>query len=111
METNSSKVTRAKLDVDQRLADELRRCGVYSTLAGLSRALGQNPTYYVCMRKRGYGLHIGSLTFFQARLNRSLDDEPDVRERARLRSAIAAIETAVQEKCMLRELELQSSCQ
>ncbi len=106
MEKNLSPFTQAKLDVDQRLADELRRCGVYSTLADISRACGKNPTYFNCMRKKGYGLHVGSLVFLQAMLMTKCNKTEDIRLRGKLRLAINAVNTAVQEKIRLREMEL-----
>ena len=106
METNSSPFTQAKLDVDQRLADELRRCGVYSTLADISRACGKNPTYFNCMRKKGYGLHVGSLVFLQVMLLTKIKKTDDSLLRAKLWLAEGAVSKAVQEKIRLREMEL-----
>ena len=98
----------AKLDVDAKLIEDLKQIGVVSGIADLSRACGKNPTYFACMRKRGYGLHVGSLAFLQARLAREIEVENDVRKRAKLRIAVSAINEAIQEKCKLRELELLS---
>ena len=98
--------TAAKLEIDVKLVEQLRQIGIVSGAADLSRACGKNPTYYACMRKRGYSLNIGSLVFLQARLAREIHDTDDVRKRAKLRIAMSAINEAVQEKCRLRELEL-----
>ena len=98
----------AKLDIDAKLIEDLKQIGIVSGIADLSRACGRNPTYFACMRKRGYGLHIGSLAFLQARLSREIEQAHDVRKRARLRIAVSAINEAIQEKCKLRELELMS---
>lgn len=100
--------TSAKLAVDAKLVAQLQQIGIVKNIADLSRALGKNSTYFACMRKRGYSLHIGSLAFLMARLSREMQEMDDVRERARLRIALSAINEAVQEKCKLRELELLS---
>ncbi len=109
MRTKSPKThTAAKLDIDAKLIDDLKQIGIVTGSADLSRSLGKNPTYFACMRKRGYGLHVGSLAFLVARLSREMHDTDDVRLRARLRIAVSAINEAIQEKCKLRELELLS---
>lgn len=109
MRTKSPKTyTAAKLEVDVKLVEQLRQIGIVSGITDLSRALGKNPTYFACMRKRGYSLHVGSLAFLQARLAREIEVENDVRKRAKLRIAVSAINEAIQEKCKLRELELLS---
>lgn len=102
------KYTKAKLEVDSKLMEELRQIGIVKGIGDFSRACGKNSTYFACMRKRGYSLHVGSLAFLQARLARELNETADVRRRAKLRIAMSAINEAVQEKCKLRELELMS---
>jgi hypothetical protein len=105
---SSTTYVEAKLELDNKLAEKLQEIGLISGIADLSRACGKNPTYFACMRKRGYGLHIGSLAFLMARYSRELHQSDDVRERARLRMALTAINEVTQEKCRLRELELLS---
>ncbi len=109
MRTKSTKTyTKAKLDIDSALVEQLKQIGIVSGITDLSRALGKNATYFACMRKRGYSLHVGSLAFLQARLSREMDEVTDARKRARLRIAVSAINEAIHEKCKLRELELLS---
>ena len=109
MRTKSRKTyTKAKLEVDTKLLEELRQIGIVKGIGDFSRACGKNPTYFACMRKRGYSLHVGSLAFLQARLARELDETTNVHKRAKLRIAMSAINETVQEKCKLRELELLS---
>lgn len=98
--------TNARLELDTRLAEKLQEIGLISGIADLSRACGKNSTYFACMRKRGYGLHIGSLAFLQARLAREMHGTDDVLKRAKLHIAMSAINEVIQEKCKLRELEL-----
>lgn len=110
MRTNQ-KQNISTLAIDAKLIKDLEQIGVVTGISDLSRACGKNPTYFACMRKRGYGLHIGSLAFLMARLSTSLNNEPDVRQRAKLRVAVSAINEAIQEKCKLRELELLNGAQ
>lgn len=68
--------------------------------------MGKNDTYYACMRNRGYGIHLGSLVFLAAKLGHFMDTANSVRERAKLRAAITAINETIRAKCQLREQEL-----
>lgn len=109
METSSRiNNTQHKLALDQKLVNTLVDLGITSSVTDLSRQMGKNDTYYACMKKRGYGLHLGSLVFLAAKLSHQMESESSVRERARLRTAISAINEAIQAKCKLRELELLS---
>ena len=97
---------RQRLEIDRRLTDLLNVLGIARSNAQLSRACGRNPTYVSAMRKRGYGLHVGSLAFLQVALSRELAVTDDIRRRATLRTAIEAVNDAIQAKCALRQLEL-----
>lgn len=110
METHTPQdhFTTAKLQIDAKLVEDLKTLEIINGAADLSRACGKNPTYFACMRKRGYSLHVGSLAFLMARLSRQIAENDDVRIRARLRTAMVAINEAIQEKCKLREQELLS---
>ena len=96
----------AKLALDEQLTAKLIELGVVCNVTDLSRQMGRNTTYYACMRKRGYSLHLGSLVFYAAKLSKDMAATDCVRERAKLRSAIAAINETIQAKCRLREQEL-----
>lgn len=107
METSSlTDNTQHKLALDQKLADDLIALGIIANVTDFSRQMGKNDTYYACMRNRGYGLHLGSLVFFAAKLSHQIENECSVRERARLRAAISAINETIQAKCNLHEQEL-----
>jgi len=80
--------------------------GIIANVTDLSRQMGKNDTYYACMRNRGYGLHIGSLVFLAAKLSKQMQNENSLRERARIRAAVSAINETIQAKCRLREQEL-----
>lgn len=94
------------LSLDKRLADELKNIGFIRAEQDLSTWCGKERSYFSSMRCRGYGLHIGSLTLMAARIADRINNASDVRERARLRSALNIVNSVVQEKCRLREQEL-----
>ena len=98
--------TKHKLELDAKLADTLKSLGLISDFAHLSKMMGKNSTYYGCMRARGYGLHLGSLAFLVSMLSQKMDATSCVRERAKLRAGISAINDTIQAKCRIRELEL-----
>lgn len=58
----------SKIDIDEWLLKELIVLNIIRDASHLSRECGKNPTYFACMRARGYGLHLGSLIFLSARL-------------------------------------------
>ena len=101
-------ISQQKLILDERLLETLKKLGLVSSKTGFSQLCGKNDSYFDCMRSRGYGIHIGSLVLISARLADRLNSEQDVRERAKLRSALEAVHETIQEKCRLRELELLS---
>lgn len=94
------------LALDEQLLTELQKLGIIETKYDLSRLCGKNNSYYSCMRKREYGLHVGSLVFLAAWLAKRLNETQQVVERAKLRTGLYAVNEAVAEKCRLRELEL-----
>jgi hypothetical protein len=97
-----------KLTLDERLLETLKRLGLVSSKTGFSQLCGKNDSYFDCMKSRGYGIHLGSLVFLSAKIAGQMHAERDIRERVKLRSALDAINETIQEKCRLRELELQS---
>ena len=99
----------SKTDIDEWLLKELIVLDIIRDASHLSRECGKNPTYFACMRARGYGLHLGSLIFLSARLSKRINETQDPREGARLRTAVGIIRHAIEKKCMLREQELFAS--
>ncbi len=97
---------RQKLDLDNRLLLKLKELGIVSSKIGFSQMCGKNDSYFDCMKSRGYGVHLGSLVFLSAKLAGQINVEQDVRERARLRSAVEAINETIQAKCRLRQMEI-----
>lgn len=94
------------LNLDKRLAEELKSIGFIRAEQDLSMWCGKERSYFSSMRCRGYGLHIGSLALMAARIADRINTTDNVRERARLRSALMIVNSVVQEKCRLREQEL-----
>ncbi len=103
---HSRKYTQQKLALDQQLLYTLKIIGTISSIADLNRQMSRNRTYFACMRNRGYSIHIGSLVFLAAKYSTELNTSSCVRRRAKLRSAIAAINETIQAKCEIREQEL-----
>ena len=98
--------TQQKLALDQQLLDTLKSLGIVASIADLNRQMSRNRTYFACMKNRGYSLHIGSLVFLLTKLSSELNTASCVRERAKLRAAITAINETIQAKCRIREQEL-----
>ena len=98
--------TKHKLELDEQLFQTLNNLGLVENISDFSRQMGRNDSYYGCMRSRGYGLHVGSLTFLVSVLSQKMDATRCVRERAKLRAGITAINETIQAKCRIRELEL-----
>ena len=103
-----NRITQQNLLLDEKLLSTLKTLGICTSKTGFSQLCGKNDSYFDCMKSRGYGIHLGSLVFLSAKLAGQMNDEDDVRERARLRSAVTAINETIQAKCQLREQELLS---
>jgi hypothetical protein len=99
-------IAQQKITLDDRLLYRLKELGIVTSKIGFSQMCGKNDSYFDCMKSRGYGVHLGSLVFLSAKLAGQLNDEQDVRERARLRSAVEAINETIQAKCRLRQMEI-----
>ena len=106
MRTKNIELKRYKLALDEQLVRELTTIGIVENVTDLSRKLGKNDSYYFCMKNRGYSIHLGRLVFLAAKLSNELNASTNVRERAKLRSALAAVNETIQAKCRLREQEL-----
>lgn len=106
MRTNTINTKHQKLALDEKLFQALDKLGLVASISDFSRQMGKNDSYYACMRKRGYGLHLGSLAFLASVLSQRLDSSSCVRERAKLRMAVSAVNETIQAKCRIRELEL-----
>ena len=103
---NMNALTLATLELDRRLLNELKSLGVIHTQSELGKLCGKNNSYFACMRNKGFGLQIGSLTFLASRFANLAEKECDGERCVKLRLAIQAIKQTIDEKCRLRELEL-----
>ena len=99
-------LTLAKLELDRQLFNELKALGVVKTQSELGKLCGKNTSYVACMRNKGFGVQIGSLTFLVSRFANLAEKENDGERCVKLRLAIQAIKQTIDEKCRLREIEL-----
>ena len=106
MNSHHDALTLAKLELDRRLFNELIKLGIVQTQSQLGILCGKNTSYYGCMRKKGFGLQIGSLTFLISRLSKLAAEEMDGERCVKLKLAIQAIKQTIDEKCRLKEIEL-----
>ena len=101
-----SALTLANLELDRQLLETLFELEIIQSQSELGRMCGKTDSYYTCMRYKGFGLKIGSLTFLISRLNKKMATETDVFRSINYRMAIEHIGRTIDEKCRLRELEL-----
>ena len=101
--------TLAKLELDRRLFDELKKLGVVQFQSDLGKLCGKNDSYFACMRKKGFGLQLGSLAFLANRLENKAEEELDAERCVKMQLASQIVRKTLNEKCRLKELELQSS--
>jgi hypothetical protein len=94
------------LRVDQRLLAELKRLGIVQTQYDLSRLSGRNPSYFSSMMSKGHGLKLGSLILLASRLQRRSGEVADARVGLVLHQADRLVRRAIEEKCRLREIEI-----
>jgi hypothetical protein len=106
MKKEHDALTLANLELDRRLLNELMSLGVVQTQSELGKLCGKNASYYACMRHKGFGMKIGSLTFLAARFSKMVADENDGERCIKLRLALQVIKQTIDEKCRLREIEL-----
>ena len=103
---HTNALTLAKLELDRQLFNELKALGFIKTQSELGKLCGKNSTYYACMRNKGFGVQIGSLTFLAARFSKMAADERDGERCVKLNQALNVIKQTIDEKCRLREMEL-----
>ena len=106
MRKTYSALTLANLELDRHLFETLLELGIVQSQSELGRMCGKTESYYTCMRYKGFGLKIGSLTFMCNRLSRMAAAEPDGLKCINYRMAIEEIRRTIDEKCKLQELKL-----
>ena len=106
MKKTYSALTLANLELDRQLLETLFQLDIIQSQSELGRLCGKTESYYTCMRYKGFGLKIGSLTFLSNRLSRMAAAEPDGFKCINYRLAIEEIRKTIDEKCRLQELKL-----
>jgi len=106
MKKTYSGLTLANLELDRQLLETLLDLGIIHNQSQLGHLCGKTSSYYTCMRYKGFGLKIGSLTFMRSRLKRYAAAEPDGIKCINYRLAMEQLNHTIDEKCKLKELEL-----
>lgn len=106
MKKTYSALILANLELDRQLLETLLELEIIQSKSELGRMCGKTDSYYTCMRYKGFGLKIGSLTFMRSRLQKMSAAETDGIRCINYRMAIEHIGRTIDEKCRLRELEL-----
>jgi len=100
---NDTQIIQANLKIDHDLLQELKHLGVVQSQYDLSRLCGKGRSYYSCMRAKGFGLKLGSLTFLSARLGSRMKICQDPEAVAVLKYAQKLIQQSIEAKCQLQE--------
>ena len=103
---NLNALAEENLRIDAELLESLKRLGVITTQYDLSRLCGMNESYYSSMRTKGYGMNLGSLVFLWTSLAHRARDVREPRVRAVLGHAAGLVQSAINEKCRLRQYQL-----
>jgi hypothetical protein len=109
MKKTYSALTLANLELDRQLLETLFELDIIQSQSELGRLCGKTESYYTCMRYKGFGLKIGSLTFLINKLSRMAEVESDNVKCVNYTLAIKEINYAINEKCKLKELELNAT--
>src|SRR5271168_4377650 len=100
---NDDEIIQANLRIDHELLQALKRLGVVQSQYDLSRLCGKGCSYYSCMRAKGYGLKLGSLTFLSVRIGSTIRACQNARVVKVLKHAQSLIQNSIEEKCRLEE--------
>ena len=106
---NLNALAEENLRIDAELLANLKRLGVVSTQYDLSRLCGMTESYYSSMRTKGYGMRLGSLVFLWTCLARRAREVSEPRVGAVLSHAAGLVQSAVNEKCRLREHQIREA--
>jgi hypothetical protein len=100
---NDDEIIQANLRIDHELLQALKRLGVVRSQYDLSRLCGKGCSYYSCMRAKGYGLKLGSLTFLSVRIGSTIRSCQNARVVKVLKYAQRLVQNSIEEKCRLQE--------
>ena len=95
--------------IDNKLYDDLRSLNIVTSTDQLSILCGRNPSYVRCMRSRGLGMKLGSLTILRERLAERMEHESDPTNAILAGYAMKAVEQSIREKCRIQDERLTGS--
>ena len=95
--------------IDNKLYDDLRSLNIVTSTDQLSILCGRNPSYVRCMRSRGLGMKLGSLTILRERLAERMEHESDPTNAILAGYAMKAVEQSIREKCRIQDERLAGS--
>ena len=95
--------------IDNKLYDDLRSLNIVTSTDQLSILCGRNPSYVRCMRSRGLGMKLGSLTILRERLAERMEHESDPTNAILAGYAMKAVEQSIREKCRIQYERLTGS--
>ena len=95
--------------IDNKLYDDLRSLNIVTSTDQLSILCGRNPSYVRCMRSKGLGIKLGSLTILRERLAERMEHESDPTNAILAGYAMKAVEQSIREKCRIQDERLAGS--
>ena len=111
--SNRLKNTRTNIShnaaIDSQLYDQLRSLNIVNSTDQLSILCGRSPSYVRCMRSKGLGIKLGSLTILRERLAERMEHESDPTNAILAGYAMKAVEQSIREKCRIQDERLAGS--
>jgi hypothetical protein len=95
--------------IDSQLYGQLRSLNIVTSTDQLSILCGRNPSYVRCMRSKGLGMKLGSLTVLRERLAQRMETEADPTSAIIAGYAMKAVEQTIREKCRIHDERLSGS--
>jgi len=95
--------------IDSRLYGQLRSLNIVTSTDQLSILCGRNPSYVRCMRSKGLGMKLGSLTILRERLAQRMETEADPTSAIIAGYAMKVVEQSIREKCRIQDERLLGS--
>ena len=95
--------------IDSQLYGQLRSLNIVTSTDQLSILCGRNPSYVRCMRSKGLGMKLGSLTVLRERLAQRMETEADPTSAIIAGYAMKVVEQSIREKCRIQDERLLGS--
>ena len=92
--------------IDSHLYNQLRNLNIVTSTDQLSILCGRNPSYIRCMRSKGLGMKLGSLTILRERLAQRMETEADPTSAIIAGYAMKVVEQSIREKCRIQDERL-----